>query len=66
MNTTRAHNLLAAVFSLVLTTAFAATTGAQEVLPKPEPAFKSTIGATYKESKPDFPKPLQHNGVLPS
>ncbi len=37
----------------------AASSWAQEVLPKPEPAFKGTIGETYKDSKPDFPKPLQ-------
>jgi arylsulfatase len=32
---------------------------AQDVLPKPEPAFKGVIGTTYKDSKPDFPKPDQ-------
>jgi arylsulfatase A-like enzyme len=32
---------------------------AQEVLPRPEPAFKGKIGRTYKDSIPDFPKPLK-------
>lgn len=39
---------------------------AQEVLPKPEPPFKGTIGKTYKESKPDFPKPLQAPAGAPN
>src|SRR5262245_24970307 len=29
-----------------------------EVLPKPEPPFQGTIGATWKDSKPDYPRPL--------
>jgi len=44
----------------------ASAAGAQEVLPKPDPAFKGTIGKTYKESKPDFPKPLQAPGGAPN
>jgi arylsulfatase A-like enzyme len=32
---------------------------AQEVLPRPEPPFKSTIGRTVKDSTPDFPKEVQ-------
>ncbi len=32
---------------------------AQEVLPKPEPPFRGTIGRTTKESKPDFPQEVQ-------
>jgi hypothetical protein len=31
---------------------------AQDVLPRANPPFKGTIGPTYRESKPDFPKPL--------
>jgi arylsulfatase len=34
------------------------TSGAGSVLPQPAPAFKGKIGATYKESKPDYPKPV--------
>jgi arylsulfatase A-like enzyme len=39
---------------------------AQDVLPKPEPAFNGTIGKTYKDSKPDFPKPLQAPAGAPN
>ncbi|MGB5053859.1 MAG: hypothetical protein WBO24_05635, partial [Nitrospirales bacterium] len=39
---------------------------AQDVLPKPEPAFHGTIGKTYKDSKPDFPKPLQAPADAPN
>jgi arylsulfatase A-like enzyme len=47
--------LMAVLFALVL-----APTGVlAQVLPSPEPAFKGTIGRTYKDSQPDFPKPLQ-------
>jgi arylsulfatase len=31
---------------------------AQEVLPAPAPPFKRQIGLGYKDSKPDFPKPV--------
>jgi Sulfatase len=31
---------------------------AQVVLPKPAPSFSGKIGPTYKESTPDFPKPV--------
>jgi arylsulfatase len=45
--------------SLVLGAVCAPTAGAQEVLPKPEPPFKGTIGQTINESKADYPKPLE-------
>jgi arylsulfatase A-like enzyme len=32
---------------------------AQDVLPRPEPPFKGTIGRTARESTPDFPKPIE-------
>src|SRR5579871_1470066 len=32
---------------------------AQEVLPPPPPVFQGQIGLSYKDSKPDFPKPVQ-------
>jgi len=40
---------------IILALAFGlATSGwAQEVLPRPEPKFKGTIGQTYKDSTPD-------------
>jgi len=31
---------------------------AQDVLPKPPAPFKGQIGLSYKDSKPDFPKPI--------
>ena len=31
----------------------------QEVLPKPEPPFRGTVGRTVKGSKPDFPKGVE-------
>jgi len=34
-------------------------TSAQEVLPKPPAPFKGQIGLGAKDSKPDFPKPIQ-------
>ncbi|MFN3874568.1 MAG: arylsulfatase [Flavobacteriales bacterium] len=32
---------------------------AQEVLPKPQPPFGGKIGTTYKESREDYPQPIQ-------
>jgi hypothetical protein len=47
--------LIAVLFALVLV-----PTGVlAQVLPSPEPTFKGTIGQTYKDSQPDFPKPLR-------
>jgi arylsulfatase len=43
----------------VLAAALCGTAFAQDVLPKPEPPFKGTIGQTIKESKADYPKPLE-------
>jgi arylsulfatase len=34
-------------------------TTSQVVLPKPEPPFGGKIGSTYKESTPDFPRPVE-------
>ena len=31
----------------------------QEVLPKPEPPFRGTIGRTVRGSRPDFPKDVE-------
>jgi arylsulfatase len=36
----------------------ATSTAAQEVLPKPAATFSGKIGTTYKESTPDFPRPV--------
>ena len=48
----------AAGLALLLVVGSSGAPAAQEVLPRPEPAFKGQIGATYKELTPDFPKPL--------
>ena len=32
---------------------------AEEVLPKPQPAFGGVIGKTYKESREDYPQPIK-------
>jgi arylsulfatase len=45
--------------TLGLRAALSLTTGAQEVLPKPEPSFQGKIGRTASESKPDFPKGIE-------
>src|SRR6516165_1220514 len=37
----------------------AGAASAQDVLPRPEPAFKGKIGRTIKDSKPDFPKEIE-------
>jgi len=52
-------NTLLTALVFALCAVIMSTAGAQEVLPKPEPPFKGIIGKTYKESKPDFPKPIQ-------
>jgi arylsulfatase len=55
-----------ALAGVILAAIFVAPAGAQDVLPKPEPAFKGTIGTTYKDSKADFPKPLQAPAGAPN
>ena len=52
-------NTLLTALVFALCAVIMSTAGAQEVLPKPAPPFKGIIGKTYKESKPDFPKPIQ-------
>ncbi len=44
---------------LVVTALFNGGASAQEVLPVPPAPFKGQIGLSAKESKPDFPKPVQ-------
>ncbi len=58
--------MILALAGVILAAVFVAPAGAQEVLPKPEPAFKGTIGKTYKDSKADFPKPLQAPAGAPN
>src|ERR1700735_4085373 len=50
--------LLASVSSAV-TSFFAATARAQDVLPRPEPPFKGHIGRTVAESTKDFPQEVK-------
>ena len=52
------HATLLAALSLVLGAVCAPTARAQDVLPKPAPPFKGTIGQTVTESQADYPKPL--------
>jgi arylsulfatase len=56
MTIIRTQHFIAAVLSLALGAAFVLPTEAQEVLPRPQPAFKGKIGRTAKDSTPDFPK----------
>jgi arylsulfatase len=49
--------LTAQIFALCAL--FALTTGAEEVLPKPEQPFAGKIARTAKESTPDFPKGVE-------
>ncbi|ELS34277.1 MULTISPECIES: arylsulfatase [Pseudanabaena] len=37
-----------------------------DVLPLPQPPFKGKIGTTYKESQPDFPKPIKAPAKAPN
>ena len=57
---------LIVALSLLLGAVCAPTARAQEVLPKPEPPFKGTIGQTVKESKADYPKPLEAPAGAPN
>ena len=48
-----------AALSLALGAVFASTAGTQEVLPNPPAPFKGQIGLSVKDSKSDFPQPVQ-------
>jgi arylsulfatase len=50
------RSFLAAVVFSVSTSFLAWAARAQDVLPIPDPPFAGKIGATYKDSRPDFPK----------
>jgi phosphoglycerol transferase MdoB-like AlkP superfamily enzyme len=60
------HATLLAALSLVLGAVCGPMAMAQEVLPKPEPPFKGTIGQTVKESQADYPKPLEAPAGAPN
>ena len=53
-------------FAFVLAAALCGTAFAQDILPKPEPPFKGTIGQTIKESQADYPKPLEAPAGAPN
>ena len=55
----RAMKMKTAAVALILFAALVPTALAQEVLPRHDLPFKGTIGRTGKESKPDFPKPIE-------
>src|SRR5450631_1359046 len=43
----------------LISQAFLSNLVAQEILPKPQPAFQGKIGRTVKDSTPDFPKGVE-------
>ena len=53
------RNMLLASVSSAVTSLFAATARAQDVLPRPEPPFKGHIGRTVEESTKDFPQEVK-------
>lgn len=57
MKTRTATKLIVGLILLCLS--LAGNLAAQEVLPRPEPPFKGQIGLSAKDSKPDFPQPVQ-------
>ena len=50
--------IMVAALLVLLTSGGAQVSQAQD-LPQPQPPFKGKIGLTYKDSLPDFPKPVQ-------
>ncbi len=55
---------IALMFSSILPLPALADYG--DVLPLPQPPFKGKIGTTYKESQPDFPKPIKAPAKAPN
>ena len=53
------RNMLLASVSGAVSSLFAASTRAQDVLPQPEPPFKGHIGRTVEESTKDFPQEVK-------
>ena len=56
---TRSTALLATASFVALTAAFVLPAWAQDVLPRPEQAFKGHIGRTVEESTEDFPQEVK-------
>src|SRR5256885_16954542 len=57
---------LLATASFALTAAFALPVLAQDVLPRPEQAFKGHVGRTVEESTKDFPQEVKAPKVAPN
>ncbi|MFN5964925.1 MAG: sulfatase-like hydrolase/transferase, partial [Pseudanabaena sp.] len=55
---------IALMFSSILPLPALADYG--DTLPLPQPPFKGKIGTTYKESQPDFPKPIKAPAKAPN
>ena len=53
------RNMLLASVSGAVSSLFAASTRAQDVLPRPEPPFKGHIGRTVEDSTKDFPQEVK-------
>jgi arylsulfatase A-like enzyme len=53
------RNMLLASVSGAVSSLFAGSTRAQDVLPRPEPPFKGHIGRTVEESTKDFPQEVK-------
>jgi arylsulfatase A-like enzyme len=53
------RNMLLASVSGAVSSLFAGSTRAQDVLPRPEPPFKGHIGRTVEESTKDFPREVK-------
>jgi arylsulfatase A-like enzyme len=55
----KAVSQAAVCFAFAAGSLLSTVTWAQEVLPKPPAPFRGQIGLSAKDSKPDFPKPIQ-------
>jgi Sulfatase len=58
--------MLLTTVSTAVTSLFAATARAQDVLPRPEPPFKGHIGRTVEESTKDFPQEVKAPNGAPN
>src|ERR1700723_4715163 len=58
--------MLLASVSTAVTSLFAATARAQDVLPRPQPPFKGHIGRTVEESTKDFPQEVKAPNGAPN
>jgi arylsulfatase A-like enzyme len=54
------------ILSIISFFPFPALAATSKVLPVPEPDFQGKIGITYKDSQPDFPKPISAPAKAPN